>query len=64
MARWLFGMSAGEWYELYEVERIALVRGLETWLPRILFGADAAKPDDAEPTTLSDLPGGQIVKAY
>lgn len=47
---------------MMEVERVALMRGIERWLPRILFGADA--PPLEKPKTLNDLPGGQIVKAY
>lgn len=62
LARWLFGISAGDWYTMMEVERVALMRGIERWLPRILFGADA--PPLEKPKTLNDLPGGQIVKAY
>lgn len=46
-------------------ERIAYSRGMEKYLPVILFGADAPKPeDDGDATQLSALPGGQIVKAY
>ncbi len=46
-------------------ERIAYSRGMEKYLPQILFGADAPKPDDAkESKQLSAIPGVQIVKAY
>ncbi len=47
-------------------ERIAYERGIREWLPRILFGADAAdsKPSPTgTPTKLSSLPGGTIVRA-
>lgn len=50
---------------MHEVERRALLRGAEYWLPLILFGADAAmEREEKKPTTLSDLPGGQIVRAF
>lgn len=47
-------------------ERIAYERGIREWLPRILFGADAAEPkrsSQGTPTNLSSLPGGSIVRA-
>lgn len=47
-----------------EIERTALMRGAEHWLPLILFGADAVRDEKPKATTLTDLPGGQIVRAY
>lgn len=48
-----------------EVERSAYSRGMRTFLPLILFGADASiDREEKKPTTLSDLPGGQIVRAF
>lgn len=45
------------------VKRIAYSRGMEEYLPLILFGADAHKPEESANTSLTQLPGGQIVKA-
>ena len=66
LARWLLGYTAWEWWDMPAKERIAYERGIREWLPRILFGADAAdsKPSTTgTPTNLSSLPGGTIVRA-
>jgi hypothetical protein len=50
-------------YEIYQ-------RWLHKWTPQIVYGANAAGGVDTsgagsrKPTTLSDLPGGQIVRAF
>ena len=64
MARWLLGFTAKEWWDMHAKERIAYERGIENWLPRILFGADAVQPKDSgTPVGLGGLPGGSIVRA-
>jgi len=52
-------------YEVYS-------RWLHKWTPQIVYGASAvgavgagvASPVEREPTQLSSLPGGQIVRAF
>jgi hypothetical protein len=65
-ARWLLGYDAAEWWEMDNTKRTAYERGMREWLPQILFGVDGIDPKKraaGKEASLSDLPGGSIVKA-
>lgn len=67
LARWLLGFTAREWWDMPSKERIAYERGIHEWLPKILFGSDAIDPKrtpDRTPVSLSQLPGGNVVRAF
>jgi hypothetical protein len=67
LARWLLGFDAGEWWDMDYTSRTAYERGMREFLPLILFGVDGVDPQarqsSGDAASLSDLPGGVVVKA-
>lgn len=68
LARWLLNYDAAEWWDMAAVKRAAYERGMQRWLPHILYGADAVEAErkrgeNAQRVTLSELPGGSISRA-
>lgn len=53
---------------MHTVQYEAYKRWIDKWSPQIVYGASAVGPrelvEQREPTGLSDLPGGEIVRAF
>ena len=69
--RHLLGFSAHEVYDMHITQYEVYRRWLEKWTPQVVYGAHAAGGVDTrgaaarrDETKLSDLPGGQIVRAF
>ncbi len=68
--RYLLGFSAHEVYDMHITQYEVYRRWLDKWTPQIVYGASATGNVDTRggaspnPKKLSDLPGGQIVRAF